>query len=86
MVILVGEGEPVLAVLVAAVLRVPDGDWQLFVAEDEDSFIRVEVTLLGTAGGMSVIKGVAAGTPIVTRGAFLLQSELVKAGFDPHNH
>ncbi len=85
-VILVGEGEPVLAVPEAAVLRGPDGDWQLFVAEGEDSFIPVEVTLLRIAGGMAVIEGVPAGTPVVTRGAFFLQSELAKAGFDPHNH
>jgi RND family efflux transporter MFP subunit len=85
-VVLAGEGEPVLAVPEAAVLRGPDGDWQLFVAESEDTFSPVEVELLSTAGGMAVIKGIPADTRVVTKGAFFLQSELAKAGFDPHNH
>ena len=84
--ILVGAGEPVLAVPEAAVLRGPDGDWQLFVVEDDDRFAPVEVHLLRTAGGLAVIDGVPAGTRVVTNGAFFLQSELAKGGFDPHNH
>ena len=80
------EGEPVLAIPEAAVLRSPDGDWQLFVAEAEDVFRPVEVELIHTVGGMAVIEGLPAGTKVVTKGAFFLQSELAKAGFDPHNH
>jgi RND family efflux transporter MFP subunit len=85
-VILAGQGEPVLAVPEAAVLRGPDGDWQLFVAESEDTFYPREVDLVRTAGGMAVIEGIPAGARVVTRGAFFLQSELAKGGFDPHNH
>jgi RND family efflux transporter MFP subunit len=85
-VVLTGDGEPVLALPEAAVLRGPDGDWQLFVAEGDDAFRPVEVELVRTAGGMAVIEGIPAGTRVVTRGAFFLQSELAKAGFDPHNH
>jgi cobalt-zinc-cadmium efflux system membrane fusion protein len=84
--VLAGEGEPVLALPEAAVLRGPDGDWQLFVAQGEDTFIPVEVELVRTAGGMAVVEGIPAGTRVVTRGAFFLQSELAKSGFDPHNH
>ena len=83
---LAGGGEQVLAVPEAALLRGPDGDWQLFVAEDEDAFRPVEVELLRSAGDMAVIAGIAAGTRVVTRGAFFLQSELAKGDFDPHNH
>jgi cobalt-zinc-cadmium efflux system membrane fusion protein len=39
-----------------------------------------------TAGGLAVIEGLAPGTQVVTQGAFFLQSELAKGGFDPHNH
>jgi multidrug efflux pump subunit AcrA (membrane-fusion protein) len=85
-VVLAGEGEPVLALPEAAVLRGPDGDWRLFVAENENAFRPVEVNLVRTAGGMAVIEGIPAGTRVVTRGAFFLQSELAKSGFDPHNH
>jgi RND family efflux transporter MFP subunit len=85
-VVLVGEDEPALAVPEAALLRGADGDWRLFVAEGEDTFIPVEVELVRTAAGMAVIEGIPAGIRVVTRGAFFLQSELAKGGFDPHNH
>jgi RND family efflux transporter MFP subunit len=85
-VVLAGAAEPVLAVPEAAVLRSPDGDWQVFVAEGEDAFKPVEVELVRTAGGLAVIEGLAPGTQVVTQGAFFLQSELAKGGFDPHNH
>jgi RND family efflux transporter MFP subunit len=81
-----GDGGSVLAVPEGAVLRGPDGDWQLFVAEGEGAFRPVEVALLRTTGGMAVIDGIPPGTRVVTRGAFFLQSELAKSGFDPHNH
>lgn len=89
-VVMVGAAEPALAVPEAAVLRGPDGDWQVFVAEAEaegdDVFRPVEVELVRTAGGMAVIEGLVPGTRVVTQGAFFLQSELAKGGFDPHNH
>jgi RND family efflux transporter MFP subunit len=85
-VVLAGEGEPVLAVPEEAILRTHDGDWQLFVAESEDTFIPVEIQVVHTAGGMAEIEGIPAGTRVVTKGAFFLQSELAKGGFDPHNH
>ena len=86
MVILAGDSESVLALPEAAVLRGPDGDWQVFIADGEDAFRPVEVEVLSTTGGLTVIEGLPAGTRVVTRGAFFLQSELAKGGFDPHNH
>ena len=84
--VFVGGGDPVLALPEAAVLRSPDGDWQVFVAEDEGVYRPVEVDLLRAAGGLAVIEGLPAGSQVVTHGAFFLQSELAKGGFDPHNH
>jgi len=86
-VILTGIGGAVLAVPEAAVLSGPDGDWLLFVAGGEEGTYRPEeVEVLRTTGGMAVIKGLPVGAEVVTRGAFFLQSELAKDGFDPHNH
>lgn len=84
--VLVGASAPVLAIPETAVLRSPDGDWQVFVAEGEDTFKPVEIELVRTVGGLAVIEGLAAGTQVVTQGAFFLQSELAKGGFDPHGH
>lgn len=80
-------GAPVLALPEAAVLRGPDGDWQVFVAGDErGSYKPVEVTLVRTTDGLAVIEGLVPGTEVVIQGAFFLQSELAKSGFDIHNH
>jgi cobalt-zinc-cadmium efflux system membrane fusion protein len=86
-VVLGASGEPQLSLPESAVLRSPDGDWQVFVAGDEDgAFEPVEVELVRTLAGLAVIKGVPEGTQVVTRGAFFLQSELAKSGFDIHQH
>ena len=85
-VIRVADGPAVLAVPEGAVLRGPDGDWLVFVADGDDAFRPVEVELLRTGDGLAVIDGIPAGTRVVTHGAFFLQSELAKGGFDPHNH
>lgn len=85
--VLTAAGEPVLAVPEAAVLRGPDGDWQVWVSGDEEgAFEPVEVELVRTAGGLAEIRGLPEGTEVVTRGAFFLQSELAKSGFDIHQH
>ena len=78
--------EPVLAVPETALMRGPDGDWALFVAIEEGEFELTEVGVLSTAGGFAVVDGLSAGTRVVTEGAFFLQSELAKSGFDVHAH
>jgi len=78
--------DSVLAVPGEAVLRSPDGDWMVFVEHEAGEYQPVEVEVLRTLSGMAVIRGVAPGTRVVTQGAFFLQSELAKAGFDIHNH
>ncbi len=85
--VLAATGEPVLALPEAAVLRGPDGDWQVFVSGDEEgAFEPVEVERVRTAAGLTVIRGLPIGTEVVIRGAFFLQSELAKSGFDIHQH
>jgi len=78
--------ERALAVPGAAVLRSPDGDWQVFVEHEPGEFEPREVEVVRTTAGVAVISGLEAGMRVVTRGAFFLQSELAKSGFDIHNH
>jgi cobalt-zinc-cadmium efflux system membrane fusion protein len=77
---------PSLAVPTEAVLRSPDGDWMVFVEHEAGEYKPVEVEVLRTAAGRTVIDGVEPGTRVVTQGTFFLQSELAKAGFNIHNH
>ena len=77
---------PALAVPVDAVVRSPDGDWMVFVEHEPGEFEPQEVALLRTVGDVSVIDGIEEGTRVVTKGAFFVQSELAKSGFEVHNH
>ena len=71
----------------AAVLRSSDGDWEVMVEQDEEGeFKAVEVDLLRVTDGIAIIEGIKAGVRVVTQGAFFVQSELAKSGFDIHNH
>ena len=71
----------------AAVLRAPDGDWQVFVEQDEQGeFKAVEIELLRVDKGRAIIEGIKAGSRVVSHGAFFVRSELAKGGFDIHNH
>ena len=81
-----GTTDEVLAVPEDAVLRGPDGDWQVFVEHEPGEFEAREVEVLRTSAGQAVIEGVAPGARVVIRGAFFLQSELAKSGFDIHAH
>jgi RND family efflux transporter MFP subunit len=78
--------EPVLAVPEDAVLRSPDGDWQVFVEHHSNEFEPREVNVVRTTAGLTVIRGIEPGLRVVTRGAFFLQSELAKSGFAVHAH
>ncbi len=75
-----------LAVPEDALLRSPDGDWVVFVEDEPRRFKPVEVEWLRTVNGLAVIEGVADGTRVVTSGAFFVQSELAKSGFQVHAH
>ncbi len=71
---------------VEAVVRSPDGHWQVFVETSEGNFEPKEVTVLQTVGDQMLIEGIDVGMTIVSKGAFFVQSEIAKGGFDPHNH
>ncbi len=75
-----------IAVPVAAVLRSPDGDWQVFVEETPGRYVPKEVEVLRTVGRQMVIDGLQDGERIVSKGAFFIQSEIAKGGFEVHNH
>ncbi|NOZ53576.1 MAG: efflux RND transporter periplasmic adaptor subunit [Gammaproteobacteria bacterium] len=75
-----------LVVPVEAVLRSPDGDWQVFVQVAPNRFEPKEIEILNTVGDQMLIQGLTEGTTIVGKGAFFVQSEMAKGGFDPHNH
>ncbi|MEQ9451629.1 MAG: efflux RND transporter periplasmic adaptor subunit [Pseudomonadales bacterium] len=75
-----------IAVPEEAVLRSPDGDWVVFIEGKPGEFEPKEVELLRTVQGLAVIDGVEPGTRVVTQGAFFVQSELAKSGFQVHNH
>ena len=71
----------------AAVLRSPDGDWQVMVEQDEaGEFKPQEIELIQLIDGNAVIEGLKAGSRVVVQGAFFVMSELAKAGFEVHNH
>ncbi len=80
------SSERALAVPDDAVLRSPDGDWQVFVEHEPGEFEPREVEVVRTTAGFTVIGGIEPGARVVTKGAFFLQSELAKSGFDIHNH
>jgi RND family efflux transporter MFP subunit len=70
-----------LAVPIDAVLRSSDGDWVVFTEQEAGEFEPQEVELVRNIADQSVITGVEVGTRVVTRGAFFIQSELMKSGF-----
>jgi len=84
---------PVLAVPETALMRSADGDWVVFVSENEDgenseteTFSAKEVGLGRFFGKWREIHGIEPGSRVVMKGAFFVASEIAKSGFDPHNH
>lgn len=77
---------PVLAMPESAVLRAADGDWQVFVEAAPGRFEPREVEIVKTLGKQLVITGVESGSRVVSEGAFFVQSEIAKSGFEVHNH
>ncbi len=82
----VSELANVIAVPEDAVLRSPDGDWAVFIEEAPGKFESLEVEVIRTINGLAVIEGVPTGARVVTKGAFFVQSEIAKSGFEIHNH
>ena len=84
--IAVGDGKPVLVVPEAAVLRTADGDWAIYVEVKPNHFQQVEIRLVETINKQAIIEGVKPGIRVVTENAFAVHSELLKTGFQTHNH
>ena len=80
------SGEAALTLPQEAVLRSPNGVWQVFVEVEPGEFEPKEVELVRQLPGLAVIEGLVPGTRVVTQGAFFVQSELAKSGFEVHNH
>ncbi len=80
------KSNPGIAVPVGAVLRSPDGDWQVFIEEEPGRYEPREVEVLRTVGKRLVVDGLKEGERIVSKGAFFIQSEIAKSGFEVHNH
>jgi len=78
--------QAVLAVPEAALVRGADGDWTVFTEDHPGEFKAEEVELGRSLGDWREIKGISAGTRVVTGGAFFVASQIAKGGFDPHNH
>ncbi len=76
----------VLAVPKDAVLRSADGDWTVFQMVAPGKFKPVEIKIIRQTESYSVIDGLPQGAKIAVKGAFFVQSELAKSGFDIHNH
>jgi RND family efflux transporter MFP subunit len=69
-----------------AVLKSADGDWVVFVEQASGRFTPKEVEVTENMGEKVIIKGIDSGVTIVSKGAFFVQSELAKSGFEIHNH
>ena len=80
------QTDAILAVPQSALMRDTDGEWQIYIADDEGDLIPQGVTLGPQYGDWQAISGVKPGQTYVSRGAFFVASEIAKGGFDPHNH
>jgi RND family efflux transporter MFP subunit len=78
--------KPGIAVPVEAVLRSPDGDWQVFIEQAPGRYQAREVEVSYSVGDNIIVEGLEEDSRIVSKGAFFIQSEIAKGGFDIHNH
>ncbi|WP_296051760.1 efflux RND transporter periplasmic adaptor subunit [uncultured Alteromonas sp.] len=80
------QTDAILAVPQSALMRDGDGEWQIYIADDDGDLIPQGVTLGPQYGDWQAISGVKPGQTYVSHGAFFVASEIAKGGFDPHNH
>ncbi|RME03225.1 MAG: efflux RND transporter periplasmic adaptor subunit [Bacteroidetes bacterium] len=84
--ITIGHGEMSMLLPVVAVQR-QGSETIVFIEEEPGRFERREVkTRPAGMGFVEVLGGLKVGERVVTRGAFVLLSELLKSGFEAHNH
>ena len=75
-----------LAVPESALMRSAQGQWQIFIVNDDGELAPKNVMLGEKFGDFQQISGVEPGLTYVATGAFFVASEIAKGGFDPHNH
>ncbi len=81
-----GSGEKALLLPEQAIQR-QGSELIVFVEEEPGHFERREVVVgKVNMGLLPILSGIKAGEPVVVNGAFVLASELAKAGFEAHNH
>ena len=80
------QTDAILAVPQSALMRDAEGEWQIFIADDDGDLLPQVVTLGPQYGDWQAISGVKPGQTYVSRGAFFVALEIAKGGFDPHNH
>ena len=78
--------ETVLVAPESALMQDGAGNWTVFVELERGHFRQTRVSRGAAHRGKIPISGIAAGTPVVTEGAFYLAAELAKSGFDIHSH
>jgi len=84
--IAIAAGDTALLIAEQAVQR-QGSELIVFVEEEPGHFERREVAVgKANMGMVALLKGVKAGEAVVIEGAFVLVSELAKAGFEVHNH
>jgi len=71
---------------IEAVVKNGKGQWQVFVESKPNTFEAQDVKIIKNLDKQVQIQGVNTSNPIVIKGAFFLQSELAKSGFETHNH
>lgn len=78
----IGQIQNALAVPDGALYKGTDGEWAVFVQEEETRYRRVKVSIAEKLGDETRIEGIAPGAKVVMQGAFLLNSELTKGSFE----
>lgn len=81
-----GNTQPVTAVRQTTLVRAPDGDQAVYIEVKPNHFKVQEVQIIKKIGPWRVIKGLKAGTRIVTKGVFFVHAESLKGSFSSHNH
>jgi RND family efflux transporter MFP subunit len=81
-----GAGEEALLLPEAAIQR-QGSELIIFIEEEPGHFERREVRVgKASMGLVPILEGLKEGESVVTKGAFVLASELAKSGFEVHNH
>ncbi|MEE9451692.1 MAG: efflux RND transporter periplasmic adaptor subunit, partial [Gammaproteobacteria bacterium] len=82
----IGETSLLLALPEEAVLPINDGEWVVYSEVKPDLFKQFKVTIKEVVNEMMAVEGVESGMNFVVEGAFFVHSELIKSGFEPHDH